>query len=79
MYKIHFKFFDDHAFSIEVADDMLDQVLDDLGKNKPSFNEDKSKGFWLQGEQVRYFYIEKAGDEPCQQKQNSEAVLDLKH
>lgn len=74
MYRISFHFFDGHKLDIDVEDEMLDTLLDALGQNRTYFNKDKTQGFWLQGEKVRYFNINKTGEPPCQKSLPSEAV-----
>lgn len=57
MYNISFYFFDGHQLNIEVEDEHLDSFLEDVGQNKTYFDKDKTTGFWLQGEKVRYFKL----------------------
>jgi hypothetical protein len=70
-YEIIFKFFDGFDLPLEIEEEDLDHFLDDLGKNKPYFTQNKLRGFWIQGEQIRYFTIRKFGeDDASKNKEN---------
>lgn len=66
MYQIQFHFFDSHQLDINVEDDLLEKFLDDLGQNRTFLNNEKTSGFWLQADKVRYFTLQKLGEPQCQ-------------
>ena len=69
MYKVIFTYFDDVKFAVHVDDNELDNMVLALGKNAPFMNASKSRGFWIQGEKIRHFVMERVQSD----KQHSEA------
>lgn len=78
MYLVNIHFFDSYQLNLEVEDELLDQFLGDLGQSKIFFTKNKASGFWLKGEQIRYFMLKKLGEPPSCLNQNLEAENALK-